>query len=176
MSFGTGTFAISSWSLSNFALSLSIFLPTLSISLLLDLISSGVISFGLVDLPLNNSFLSTIFIIVCPYLLFNNSISKNVNSKLRINKEDSLPLSKYNNQRNEESSYLKENSGLKEFNINYSQKESNFKNPFETKDAENVSKNDDPFAPNPTLSMTYSGIKWLIIYFYRNQANYERSI
>ena len=71
MPFGTGAFAISSCSISNFVLSLSIFLPTLSISLLLDLIYSGIISFSLVDLPLNSSFLFTIFIIVCPYLLFN---------------------------------------------------------------------------------------------------------
>ena len=91
-----------------------------------------------------------------------SNINKNERSKLRINKDDSLPLSKYNEQRNEGSSNLKGNLDLKEFNINFSQKESNFKNPFETKDVENVSKNDDPFAPNPTLSITYSGIEGLI--------------
>lgn len=87
-----------------------------------------------------------------------SQLTKNENSKLKLNKEDSLPLSKFNDQRNEGSSYLKDNSDMKEFSSIYSHKENNFKNPFEAKDTENSAKRDDPFAPNPTLSMTHSGI------------------
>lgn len=89
-----------------------------------------------------------------------SQFTKNERSKLKLNKEDSLPLSKYNDQRNEGSSYLKDGSEIKEFNAIYSGKESNFKNPFEAKDNESSAKNDDPFAPNPTLSMTNSGINY----------------
>ena len=48
---------------------LSIFLPTLSISLLIDLISSGIISSGLVDLPLNNSF-SPQYLLSCVHIYY----------------------------------------------------------------------------------------------------------